>query len=123
MAGAIWLSLPYFLVGAKAQFSSKVIDEWCNRIAAHEASWANYFRENQIEPLILFYEDVVASHQAAAERILEFLGVPFPPDLEIARPTVQKQATQISEEWTAAYLKLKRKKTGKRARIVRRIRA
>jgi LPS sulfotransferase NodH len=107
---------------AMPHFNFKVIDAWCNRIAAHEAGWANYFRENQIDPLVLFYEDVVASNRDAAERVLEFLGVPFPPDLEIPLPTVQKQATQISEEWAASYLKIKRKKTGKLARVIRRIR-
>jgi LPS sulfotransferase NodH len=101
-------------------FDFKVIDEWCNRIAAHEAGWTNYFRENQIEPLVLFYEDVVASHRAAAERVLEFLGLPFPSGMEIPVPAIEKQATRISEEWAATYLKLKRKKTGRLARIIRR---
>jgi LPS sulfotransferase NodH len=104
------------------RFDFKVIDEWCNRIAAHDEGWANYFRENRIEPLVLFYEDVVASHRAAAERILEFLGLPFPPDLEIPPPVVERQATRISREWTECYLKLKRKKTGRLSRIIRRMR-
>jgi LPS sulfotransferase NodH len=104
------------------KFDFKVIDEWCSRIAAHDEGWANYFRENQIEPLVLFYEEVVASHGAAAERVLEFLGLPFPPSMEIPPPAVEKQATQISEEWTARYLKLKRKKTSKFAPIIRRMR-
>ena len=82
---------------ATPKFDFKVIDEWCNRIAAHDDGWANYFRENQIEPLILFYEDVVASHRTAAERVLEFLELPFPPDLEIPPPAVEKQANQISQ--------------------------
>jgi LPS sulfotransferase NodH len=103
-------------------FNFKVIDEWCNRIVAHDEGWANYFRENQIEPLVLFYEDVVASHRAAAERVLEFLGLQFPVGIEIPPPAVEKQATRISEEWAARYLKLKRAKTGRLARIVRRIR-
>ncbi len=105
------------------KFDFKVIDEWCNRIAAHDDGWANYFRENQIEPLILFYEDVVASHRIAAERILEFLELPLPPDLEIPPPAVEKQANQISHEWAACYLKLKKAKTGRLARILRRMRA
>jgi LPS sulfotransferase NodH len=114
--------------GEKAQshptpkFDFKVIDEWCNRISAHDEGWANYFRENQIEPLVLFYEDVVASHRTAAERVLEFLGLPSPPSMEIPPPAVEKQATRISEEWAACYLKLKRAKTGRLARILRRIR-
>jgi trehalose 2-sulfotransferase len=104
------------------KFDFKVIDEWCKRIAAHDEGWANYFRENKIEPLVLFYEDVVASHRTAAERVLEFLGLPFPPGMEIPPPAIEKQATRISEEWAACYLKLKRKKTGRLARIIRRIR-
>jgi LPS sulfotransferase NodH len=104
------------------RFDFKVIDEWCNRIAAHDDGWANYFGENQIEPLILFYEDVVASHRTAAERVLEFLELPFPPDLEIPPPAVEKQANQISQEWAACYLKLKGAKTGRIARVLRRMR-
>jgi LPS sulfotransferase NodH len=107
---------------AVPEFDFKVIDEWCKRIAAHDESWANYFRENQIEPLVLFYEDVVASHRAAAECVLEFLGLPFPPGLEIPPPTVEKQASRISEDWAARYLQLKNAKTGRVGRIIRRLR-
>jgi LPS sulfotransferase NodH len=105
------------------KFDFKVIDEWCKRIAAHDEGWANYFRENQIEPLVLFYEDVVASHRAAAERVLEFLRLPIPPGMEIPPPAVEKQATRISDDWAARYLKLKKAKTGKLSRIIRRMRA
>ena len=108
---------------AVPKFDFKVIDEWCNRIAAHDEGWANYFRESQIEPLILFYEDIVASHRTAAERVLEFLELPFPPGLEIPPPAVEKQANQISHEWAACYRKLKGAKTGRLARIIRRMRA
>jgi trehalose 2-sulfotransferase len=107
---------------AVPKFDFKVIDEWCNRIAAHEAGWEDYFRENEIEPLVLFYDDVVASHRAAAERVLEFLGLPVPPDMKIPTPTVEKQANRLSEEWRESYLKLKRKKTGKLNRIIQRLR-
>ena len=103
------------------KFDFKAIDEWCKRIAAHEAGWENYFRENQIEPLVLFYEDVVASHRTAAERVLEFLQLPIPPGMEIPPPTIEKQATRISQEWTERYLKLKRKKTNRLTRIIERM--
>lgn len=107
---------------AMPKFDFKVIDEWCNRIAAHDEGWANYFGENQIEPLVLFYEDVVASHRATAERVLRFLGLPFPPGLEIPQPAIEKQANQISDQWAASYIRLKKKKTGTLARIIRRLR-
>jgi len=104
------------------KFDFKVIDEWCNRIEAHDKGWEGYFNQNQIEPLILFYEDVVASHCAAAKRVLEFLRLPFEPDIEIPSLTVEKQANRISEEWAALYLKQKREKRGKVARVIGRIR-
>jgi trehalose 2-sulfotransferase len=107
---------------AVPKFDFKVIDEWCNRIAAHEAGWENYFRENQIEPLVLFYEEVVASQRTAAERVLEFLQLPIPTGMEIPPPTVEKQATRISQEWTESYLKLKTKKTGRLTRMIGRMR-
>jgi LPS sulfotransferase NodH len=107
---------------ATPKFDFKVIDEWCKRIAAHDEGWASYFRENQIEPLVLFYEDVVESRCATAERVLEFLNLPFPPGMEIPPPAVEKQATRISEDWVARYLKLKRTKTGRLARTIRRLR-
>jgi trehalose 2-sulfotransferase len=107
---------------ATPKFDFKVIDEWCNRIAAHEAGWANYFRENQIKPLVLYYEDLVASHRAAAERVLEFLRLPLPQGMEIPPPTVEKQATRISAEWAKRYLKLKKAKTNGLAYIIRRMR-
>jgi LPS sulfotransferase NodH len=107
---------------AVPRFDFNVIDDLYNRIVDGEVGWTNYFHENQIDPLVLFYEDVVASNLDAARRVLEFLGVPFPPACEIAPPTVQKQGTQLSEEWAASYLKLKENKIGKLARIIRRIR-
>ena len=103
------------------RFDFKVIDEWYRRIAAHEAGWARYFRDNEIEPLVFFYEDVVASHRAAAENVLEFLNLPVPPGMEIPTPIVEKRSTQISKEWAASYLKLKREKKGKLTRLFRRM--
>jgi LPS sulfotransferase NodH len=104
------------------QFDFKVIDAWCERITEHEAGWANYFRENEIEPLVLFYEDVLTSHGAAAERVLKFLGLPFSPAMNLPAPAIEKQATQISAEWAKSYLKLKRRKNSKLSRIIRRLR-
>jgi hypothetical protein len=53
---------------------------------------------------------------------LEFLQLPIPPGMEIPPPTVEKQATRISQEWTESYLKLKGKKTNRLTRIIGRMR-
>jgi trehalose 2-sulfotransferase len=105
-----------------AKFDFKVIDEWCNRIAEHEAAWAKYFRENRIDPLTLFYEDVVASNRAAVETVLEYLRIPLPADVKIVASGLEKQANELSEQWTAAYLKRKKPDAGRLAHTIRRIR-
>ncbi len=107
---------------ATPRFEFKAIDEWCNRIAAQEQAWAEYFRENQIEPLVLFYEDVAASHRAATERVLEFLGLPLPGNLKFPELSTEKQANHTSAEWAATYRSLKRKKNSKLRRLIRRLR-
>jgi LPS sulfotransferase NodH len=104
------------------KFNFKVIDEWCNRIAEHETAWANYFRENQIEPLTLFYEDVAQDNRGAVETVLELLRVPLPGDVKIVASGLEKQANELSDQWTAAYLKRKNPDAGKLAHTIRRIR-
>jgi LPS sulfotransferase NodH len=104
------------------RFDFKVIDEWCKRIAEHNAAWASYFRENRIEPLKLFYEDVVANNQAAVERILEFLHLPVPPRIEIVPSGLEKQADDMSAQWIAAYLEQKNNSSSKRDPFIRRLR-
>lgn len=104
---------------AVRKFDFKVIDEWCKRIAEHDAAWSNYFGDNQIEPLTLFYEDLVANNRGAVERVLEFLQVPLPAAMEIVSSGLEKQADKVSAQWTAAYLKAK---SGTGIRLTRMIR-
>jgi hypothetical protein len=42
--------------------------------------------------------------------------------MEMPPPAVEKQATRISKEWAARYVKLKRAKTGRLARVIQRMR-
>lgn len=104
------------------KFDFRVIDEWCNRIAVHDAGWEAYFRQSRIEPLVLFYEDILVSHHAAAWSVLKFLELPLPERLEIPAPAVEKQANKVSAEWAASYRKLKRKQDSKLRQITQRFR-
>jgi LPS sulfotransferase NodH len=103
------------------RFDFKVIDEWCNRVAEHNAAWANYFSENRIEPLTLFYEDLVANNRATVERVLEFLQVPLPASIEIVPSGLEKQADEISAQWVAAYLEQKNDSASKGDHIFQRV--
>ncbi len=62
-------------VHASPRFDFNVIDDLYNRIVAGEAGWTNYFHKNQIDPLVLFYEDVVASNRDAARRVRTVRGM------------------------------------------------
>ena len=82
-------------------------------IASVQRSGTHLICRIQIEPLVLFYEDVVASHRAPAERVVEFLGLPFLPGLEIPQRAIEKQSNQsLTNAWYLALGSKKRKQAG-----------
>lgn len=68
-----------------------------------EASWAEYLNEGQIRPFVVVYEDLVSTYEPVALKVLEYLGVAAPSDLEFAPRRLRKQADGLSEEWVRRY--------------------
>jgi LPS sulfotransferase NodH len=65
---------------------------------------------------------MVQDNCRAVETVLEFLRVPLPNDVKIVSSGLKKQANELSEQWTAAYLRRKNPDAGKLAHTIRRIR-
>jgi hypothetical protein len=64
---------------------------------------------------------VVANHRSTAQRVLQFLRVPLPAGMETIQMGLQKQANEISVQWTKAYLELKNASPHKQSQMIRRI--
>jgi trehalose 2-sulfotransferase len=86
-------------------FDFDQIDHYVNLCRTLDLRWGQYFRREQIHPLIVIYEEFVARYEPTINGILNYLGVGV--DAPIAAPTLMRQADDASFEWEARYRTLK----------------
>lgn len=75
------------------------------RVEEDTEAWRRWFETNGIEPLRLTYEKLVGDPTATIARTLAFVGVDVPADLAV-RPTTERQADELNEEWIRRYREL-----------------
>jgi LPS sulfotransferase NodH len=90
------------LAGAPA-YSQEALEMAERGIEFQVAGWERMFRERGIEPLRLWYEDVVARPEQATRQVADYLGVALVPEAEKAVPPVLKQSAAGSEDWGTRY--------------------
>ena len=88
-------------------FDFEQIDLLYNLILQGEAGWQAFFKRCGAVPLKVVYEELVGSYEATALRILDYLGVSYPPDLVFGQRKLKKQATELNERWAEKYLEMK----------------
>lgn len=94
----------------KLVFHFEAIDHLVRQIEAHEAAWQQYFEMIGVQPLTIVYEELGAAYEATSFKILEYLAIPIPEDLEFRERRMKKQADAISEEWVQRYTNLKQER-------------
>jgi LPS sulfotransferase NodH len=70
-----------------------------------DGHWRQYFRQHNISPLELIYEEFVPDLEGTVRRVLEFLGLPAG-NIKVPVPTLRKQADDHSGEWEARYRRM-----------------
>ena len=66
-------------------------------IEQDDATWEHFFRYNNIEPLVVWYEEFAQDYVGGTQKILSYLGLPT--NIEIPPPRTKKQSGAVSEEW------------------------
>jgi trehalose 2-sulfotransferase len=67
----------------------------------YQVWWHQWFRDNEIHPLKLVYEDVVANYRASLLGILRHADLSAP--AEIPAPMLRRQADEHNDLWLRAY--------------------
>ncbi len=67
----------------------RTAEQW---IDVQANGWETMFRDLRIEPLRIWYEDVLEDSDAVVRQVADYLGVAIVPEAAIAVPLVQKQA-------------------------------
>jgi len=84
-------------------YSHAAIAHLVRDIEAHEFEWRAYFRECEVEPLTIVYEDFVGRYEETVREILRYLEVPEADRVAITEPRRDRQADDLSRLWTDRY--------------------
>jgi trehalose 2-sulfotransferase len=87
-------------------FDAAQIGELIAWIRSEEALWEEFFRREGSPVLRLLYEDFAESIDETLARVLRFLAVDVPAGFQPPRPTLSKQADDLTERWVRDYLSL-----------------
>jgi trehalose 2-sulfotransferase len=79
------------------------LDRMLRIIKDHNRAWRKYFAACGVTPLRVYYEDLAKDPTTEVRRILDFLNIPFSPDLHIPTSRLRKQSDDLSELWVKRY--------------------
>jgi len=82
------------------EYSDNAMAHATRLIEQQEAIWLEMFRDLRVEPLQLWYEDVLADPDAAVGAVANYLGVALDPHDAIAVPAIERQSQAGARAWT-----------------------
>ena len=88
---------------AEIEYSQAAIDNARKFLDAQEGAWTAMFRDMRIDPLEMWYEDVVEDPDRAVARAAEFVGATIDPTAAVEIPAVQSQSKRESRAWIERY--------------------
>lgn len=68
-------------------------------IEQQEAAWQAMYRDLRIEPLVIWYEDVLADAAAALDGVAQYLGVTLDPEAKVEVPAIERQSQAGARAW------------------------
>jgi len=73
--------------------------------AFQEKSWQQFFKENNITPHCVVYEELETNYESTVRGVFEFLGIDSS-KTPVPKPSLLKQSDALSEDWEQRYRKL-----------------
>jgi LPS sulfotransferase NodH len=84
-------------------FHFGAIDRLVQQLEQNEQDWQRFFADHHIQPFTIVFEDFVMTQEETVRNVLQFLHIPIPPEIIFAPPRMQRQADELSAEWTRQY--------------------
>lgn len=76
-----------------------LIERLYQEVSQQERCWQQFFDRSHIQPLRLWYEDLVEDYPGTLRQVLSHVQVPIPNDLDSLRPSVSRQSSSLNERW------------------------
>jgi trehalose 2-sulfotransferase len=99
----IWRKEQEAIAGATVEYSEEAVDHARELLKHQETEWDRLFGELAIQPLTLWYEDVVEQPERAVGSVAAFLDVHLDAASAIVVPQVEKQSGSDSKRWAQRY--------------------
>jgi trehalose 2-sulfotransferase len=88
------------------RFHYRAIAHLLDQILFEEAAWDAFFEHCGVRPLLVLYENFAADPRASTVSVLERLGLPISPDLDV-QPRMRRQSDGINDDWVRRFSELR----------------
>jgi trehalose 2-sulfotransferase len=88
------------------RFHYRAIAHLLDQILFEEAAWDAFFEHCGVRPLLVLYENFAADPRASTVSVLERLGLPMSPDLDV-QPRMRRQSDGINDDWVRRFSELR----------------
>ncbi|MBL7051307.1 sulfotransferase [Candidatus Woesearchaeota archaeon] len=83
-------------------YNFKLIKQCLKKIEFEEEGWKNFFKNNNIRPLVIIYEDLVKDPTQTCIKILNFMNIPVPNNFKTHSKFV-KMFDELSQEFVSKF--------------------
>jgi len=88
---------------AQVAYSELAVKRASDWLRGQEEGWKQMFSDLGIEPLELWYEDLIHDPGITILQVSEYLGVPLIPEHRIKVPVVERQSERDAKAWADRY--------------------
>jgi LPS sulfotransferase NodH len=83
-------------------YSREFVTACLDELKQQDEDWRRWFHQNQIEPMVISYEDLMRNPHEVVQNIADITGVgEVTKTLEL--PRVERQSDHVNDEWIAKY--------------------
>ena len=80
-------------------YSRTAVERAARMIEQQEQSWQAMYRDLRVEPLVIWYEDVLADPGAAIDAVAGYLGIALDPAAAVEVPSIERQSQAGARVW------------------------
>ena len=84
-------------------FDYERIQALIQEIKADESAWNWFFKNYNIQPLRIVYEDFIADPKNTLFTIFSHIGITVPKNIVLPGPNMKKQSDELTEQWVKKY--------------------
>lgn len=81
------------------EYSREALTRAARMIEQQEGSWQAMYKDLRVEPLVIWYEDVLADTASAVGAVTDYLGVTLDPVAEVMVPVIERQSQTGARAW------------------------